>query len=170
MLHVRIVNGELVEVGPLPASARRLDTLEQVDGLDGPNAKWAAATGWFPIDSLTLDGLTPEQRETIQSVIVEAVEKQGRRQAAVQAGRVAANTAKNYFQAWLTAYSSLPVEGSPTAGAEWAALTTAEKAEALRDGVSGSLIWGVKVANALLLIVDVLQDLIADTDLEPPGS
>lgn len=49
MSHAKVINGNVVEVGGLPASARRLDTQEWVLGLPDAPAEIARACGFLPV-------------------------------------------------------------------------------------------------------------------------
>jgi hypothetical protein len=68
-LFVRIVDGEVESIGPLPAIAERLDTLQKVDPRD-----WLAATGYWRLENFDVarvPGLTPEQQTEIAAYVAE---------------------------------------------------------------------------------------------------
>lgn len=173
---VRIVNGELVDVGPLPDSARRLDTLEEVTGLDGPNIGWARAAGWYPAAGLDLTelDLTDEQRDTITAQLAAVLDKRQQRHDVLQRVEQAIGLIRDIgwdqIDRWgdpsLFAGGTIP--GSPNAGIEWGGLTTFAKAEALRQMCTLTILWGIRTAEALVLVKQVLADLIDAVDFDPP--
>jgi hypothetical protein len=71
-LFVRIVDGEVESIGPLPAISERLDTLDKVDPRD-----WLAATGYWRLETFDVTrvpGLTPAQQTEIAAYVAEFVE------------------------------------------------------------------------------------------------
>lgn len=171
-LYAHIKNGELLGVGPLPVRAVRYDTLEVVDP-----AHWLEACGRYEIESLRDNpgqvDATPEQKVAIRDGIIDALARLQRRQGADAKLVTAANFAKDVFWDWLDAYCDSSVVplldgASPNAGATWAGLTVGNKAEALRLGQSYASLWAIRTADALLLLGDVLREVIATTDVDPP--
>lgn len=165
-LYAHIIGGELQSVGPLPVKAQRLDTLEWV----GDVLKWAVACGYYDVETTEPEDVpaTDEQRAVLAVEIKAALARRERRIAAGQQLRESAGIAKDVFHDWLDGYSSTPVPGSPNAGATWPTLTTAQKVEVMRDGMSYSSLWAIRTADALLLLADVLADIIDLADVDPP--
>ena len=159
-----IRDGVLEDVGQLPTSAVRLDTGQEIQGLNGINRKWAQACGWYdltnPADVALIPGTIVAQ---LAPVIAEEIAKQQARRNFVVDIRHAAALAKESNWDWLDRFSGIPIEGSPNAGIDWPTLSTGEKAEALRIGLSRALFQNIKLADVLLLMIRVLADLI---DLE----
>ena len=117
---------------------------------------------------LYIGGSDDAEQQAIIAALNELGALRHRRDEAVQKLEQAADTIKDFAWDWLDQFSSLPVPGSPNAGQAWGPLTTAQKAEALRDGVSALFLWGIRTAQALLLVSEVLQRLIQATDVDPP--
>jgi hypothetical protein len=71
-LFVRIVDGEVESIGPLPAIARRLDTGQKVEP-----SEWLVATGYWRLegfDVTQVPDLTTEQQTAIAAEVAQAVE------------------------------------------------------------------------------------------------
>lgn len=172
-LYAFIPEKVVVRVGLLPEAAVRLDTGQTVYDLNGSNIGWARACGWFDIDhpeALDDLGLTAEERDQIVTDVQAAIARLGRRQDAVQQVRDAAGIAKDFAYDWLDLYSSVPIEGSPNAGYAWGPLTANQKAEVLRTANTRLAQWAIRTADAQILLMDVLGELIDGTDVEPPTS
>ena len=80
-LFAHIVDGVLQSVGPLPPSARRLDTGEVITDLAGTGAKWRRAAGYYDIEA-DLDQIpaTEDQLDAIREQIGAATVRRDRRE------------------------------------------------------------------------------------------
>lgn len=176
-LFVRIVDGavEPGSIGPLPESSTRLDTLEPVHDLGGAGAKWQRAAGWYDVATLDLGtlGLTPEQREAIADELDAATTRHDKRTDLDDKVHNATSLARDKNWDWIDAYCHGEVAQvpfvqaqSPNAGALWGGLTTFEKAEALRLGVSWALAELIRVSQALDLVFDALEQPIVTSDVD----
>jgi hypothetical protein len=174
-----ISGGVVDEVGPLPFSARRQDTNHLVHDLPGVNRGWRKACGWYDLDDLAamdLDELqaTPEQREVIRQAIDDAALARDRRRDVLdrveQAIGLIRDIGWDYIGRWAepTILPGGTIPGSPNAGVEWGPLTAAQKAEALRRMSTLTILWGIRTAEALVLVKHVLGDLIDAVDFDPP--
>jgi hypothetical protein len=178
VLWAHIVDGVLVSVGDLPAAARRLDTGELVYDLGGEGAKWLRATGYFDADTVDPAILTADQDkiETLESDLAAARDARDDRSAFVDKVHALTSLARDANWDWIDGYCHGTVadiqfvqEQSPTAGADWGALSTFDKAERLRLGVSLALVENIRISQAIDLVLDKLAELIAhDSTLTPP--
>lgn len=173
-LFAHIVNGTFLYAGDLPVRASRLDTYEIVDP-----ARWLEACGYYDVttfDPATIPGLTVAQRAQLTADVAAAVVRRGSRQGFVGKVHNLVDIARDKNWDWVDKYchgevANIPfvVEQSPSAGANWAALSAADKAEALRLGVSYALVENIRLSLAVGLIADVLAALIDAADLAPPA-
>jgi hypothetical protein len=174
-----IYGGVVTEVGPLPFSARRQDTNQLVHDLPGVNRVWRKACGWYDLDDLAAMDLselqaTDEQREAIRSAIEDAGAARDRRRDVLQRVEQAIGLIRDigwdYIDRWAepTILPGGTIPGSPDAGIEWGPLTAAQKAEALRRMSTLTILWGIRTAEALVLVKQVLADLIDAADFDPP--
>lgn len=188
-LYGRIVDGQLVRVGQLPESERRLDTNKIVHGLPTTGAMWRRACGWFPLDELDVDELgslyfggdepTAEQRAAVRQAVTAALEARTLRDSVIDKVHNLGDMARDVNWDWLdhncdgqVAQMAFVRNQSPNAGSAppaWGSLNTFEKAEALRQGVSYALVENIRVSQALDLLVDVVAGLIAAaSNVTPP--
>jgi hypothetical protein len=136
---------------------------------------WATSCRWFDLETVNVADVTsdPSAQFELTVDIAQVLAKRGRRREAVQRMRAAAALAKDVFWEWIDGYchgdvAPLVNEQSPNAGALWGPLTVGQKAEALRLGQSWSALWSIRTADAWLLLLDVVPDLIDAADVDPP--
>lgn len=169
-----IVDGAVISVGELPPVAIRQDTGQRVHP-----AEWLRACGYYnletidPADPEEWPDLTDEQRGDLQAAITDARSKLQRRNQLVTTLHALTDLALARNWEWLDQYCD-PAVGripfvqaeSPNAGAGWSALTTQQKAEAVRLGVSLALAEDVRLFQSARLFFDALSDLITAADVD----
>lgn len=91
-VYAHVINGVLQSIGPLPSSARRLDTNQEVSGAE--LLERLPAAGYFPLDTdpatITSD---PDKRDVLAAALVEASGRLSRRDAFLATFVTAARTA-----------------------------------------------------------------------------
>ena len=166
--YLRVVDGEVDWVGPLPAVARRLDTGHRVD----PRTRMKAC-GYYDVETVTVTdlppGLTAAQTKAIMTTAAEACDRHDRKIDFVTDLRPDLETGRDYDWAWLQNYSSVQFEGlQPGAGAKWNQTTPAARTEVLRTAISWLMWQQVKLADFADMAGRLLRPIFNDTNLEPP--
>jgi hypothetical protein len=169
---VRIVDGEVTELGPLPASSARLDTGHPVLDLAGSGAGRQRACGWYDLDDVDPDALplTSEQREQIAAAIEAARNKRQQRLQWLQTQSEHLADVQSYASDWIDGYGSgtPPIPGYPNPGQLWPAASTAERVEALRRMTTVNAFANVRLANLVEVLYRLLLDALADNAVEIP--
>lgn len=165
-LFIRVVDGEVESVGPLPVRARRLDTGQVVDPAD-----WLRACGYYDVETATLadlpPGLTAEQREAIIAAVVEARNRLDTRRQWVEDTVAAWALAKSAGQDHL---DGIPTPPTPGQVSQSLIYLYDRVQQITRWIVGGGTISTPGLGDVLKVTVEVVNDLIEQADdVEPPA-
>ena len=167
--YIRVVDGQVDTIGPLPATARRLDTLHRVD----PRTRMKAC-GYYDVETVTADQLPPNlsstQRKAVLAEAAAATERHEDKTGFVDTGlRPDLETGRDYDWAWLQKYSAVQFPGlEPGAGAGWTSTPPAARQDILRTALSWVMYQQVQLAHFADLSGQLLRPLFDVTDLVRP--
>lgn len=179
-IYGRIVDGVLVESGELPPSAVVPSTNKVIDDLANTGRKWMNAAGWYDLSEVVLEDITDDvtKQEALAAAIAEATSGSTDRTDLIDKIHALMATGRGANWQWIdrfchpqVAQISYVAQHSPTAGALWPGLATADKAEALQLGVSYLMAEVIRLSQFadLLLDADGIAQLIAsDAELVVP--
>lgn len=178
-LYGRIIDGVLVKVNGLPFSERRLSTNEVIVDLAGEGAIWQRDCGWFDLSTVNPSELTsdPVQRDELAAAVASALAAESGRSSILDRMRALNDLARDVNWDWLdhnchpsVAQMAFVVAQSPNAGGNWGSLTTLDKAEQLRLGVSYALVELIRITQLNGMLMDLLERMIErDPTLDIPA-